>query len=109
LKILITGGKSVQALKAVKTFAHDTIILADYGEMPSFPSKTYKFISLGERNDDIIAHNLLNHCLNEAVDAVLPLHLPEITEVAKSSILFEEFGIQVLSPEADQIIQSKQV
>lgn len=109
MKILITGGKSVQALKAAKTFAEDIIILADYGEMPSFPSKTYSFISLGERNDDIIAHNLLNYCLNEGVDAVLPLNLPEVAEVTKSSILFEEFGIRVLTPGPDQIIQSKQV
>lgn len=104
MKILITGGKSAQSLKLVKTFADDNIVLADYGDMPSIPSARYYFISLGERNDEIIAHNLLNHCLNEGVDAVLPLHEFEIADIAKSKVLFEEFNIQVLMPENDQII-----
>jgi len=104
LKILITGGKSAQSLKLIKTFADDHIVLADYGGVPSFPSARYYFICLGERNDEIIAHNLLNHCLNEGVDAVLPLHEFEIADILKSKILFEEFNIQVLMPEKDQII-----
>ncbi|WP_316789865.1 hypothetical protein [Pedobacter frigoris] len=99
MKILITGGKSVQALKLVDRFAGDTVILADYGEAPSFPSTKYFFISLGERNDDVIAHNLLNHCLNEAVDAILPLNAFEKEEVLKSSVLFKEFNIDVLTPD----------
>lgn len=104
MKILITGGKSVQSLKLVNTFAEDNIVLADYGDMPSIPSARYYFISLGERNDEIIAHNLLNHCLNEGVDAVLPLHEFEIADITKSKVLFEEFNIKVLMPENDQII-----
>ncbi|ETZ23543.1 hypothetical protein [Pedobacter sp. V48] len=104
MKILITGGKSAQSLKLIKTFADDNIVLADYGDMPSFPSARYYFISLGARNDEIIAHNLLNHCLNEGVDAVLPLHEFEIADILKSKVLFEEFNIHVLMPEKDQII-----
>lgn len=96
MRILITGGKSAQALKQAKQFTSDSIILADYGEMPSFPSATYKFISLGERNDDIIAHNLLSHCLNEGADAVLALNDFEMDELLKSSILFKEFNIDIL-------------
>jgi hypothetical protein len=107
MKILITGGKSAQALKQLAAFANDTVILADYGEMPSFPSAKYQFISLGERNDDIIAHNLLNHSLNEGADAILPLQAFEIAEIAKSALLFEEFNIRVLMPEADQVIPQK--
>lgn len=101
---MITGGKSIQALKLVKTYENDTVTLADYGEMPSFPSAKYRLISLGERNDDIIAHNLLNHCLDEGADAIIPLHAFEITELSKSTVLFEEFNIQVLTTEANQII-----
>ncbi|ATP56988.1 hypothetical protein CPT03_11085 [Pedobacter ginsengisoli] len=104
MKILITGGKSAQSLKLIKTFADDNIVLADYGDVPSFPSARYYFISLGQRNDEIIAHNLLNHCLNEGVDAVLPLHEFEVNEISKSQVLFEEFNIQVLLPKEDQII-----
>ncbi|MNY29972.1 hypothetical protein D3C86_1640490 [compost metagenome] len=104
MKILITGGKSVQALKLAAAYAHDAIILADYGDVPHFPSTKYSFLSLGERNDDIIAHNLLNHCLNEGVDAILPLYPFEIAEIGKSTVLFEEFNIHVLMPEHSQVI-----
>lgn len=97
MRILITGGKSAQALRQAKQFTSDSIILADYGDMPSFPSATYKFLSLGERNDDIIAHNLLNHCLNEAADAILALNDFETEELLKSSVLFQEFNIEILT------------
>ena len=102
MTILITGGKSAHALKQAKRFSGDKIILADYGEMPSFPSATYKFLSLGERNDDIIAHNLLNHCLNEAADAVLALNVFELEELLKSSVLFKEFNIDILTADTNR-------
>ncbi len=104
MKILITGGRSARALKIIKNYADDAIVLADYGDMPSFPSAQYRFISLGERNDDIIAHNLLNYCLNEGVDAILPLHDFEIEEIAKSTVLFEEFNVRVLMPAREEVI-----
>ena len=104
MKILITGGKSVQSLKLLKAYEKDVIVLADYGEMPSFPSKQYQFISLGEKNVDTIAHNLLNHCLDEEVDAIIPLHVFEQEQLQKSVVLFEEFNIRVLMPGMDQII-----
>lgn len=106
MNILITGGKSVQALKLVVAYPNDKVVLADYGEVLLFPSAKYRFISLGERNDDIIAHNLLNHCLNEAVDAIMPLHEFEIGQIQKSAVLFEEFNIKVLIPGAGQVILS---
>lgn len=96
---------SAQALKLLVKFAEDTIVLAEYGEVPSFPSEKYQFISLGKRNDDIIAHNLLSLCLDEGVEAILPLHAFELAEVAKSTLLFEEFNIQVLMPEVNQVIK----
>jgi hypothetical protein len=105
MRILITGGKSAQALKQAKLFTDDdAIILADYGDMPNFPSARYTFLSLGERNDDIIAHNLLNHCLNEAADAIVVLNVFEIEQVEKSTVLFEEFNIKVLPAEASMVI-----
>lgn len=97
MRILITGGKSAQALKQANKFINDNVILADYGDMPSFPSAKYKFLSLGARNDDIIAHNLLNHCLNESVDAIIPLQDFEMNELAKSTVLFKEFNIKILT------------
>ena len=94
LKVLITGGKSALALKMLKAFAKHQVVLADYGEMPN----SSRFISLGEKNEDIIAHNLLNNCLDEGVDMILPLHTFEISATAKAKVLFNEFNIEVLLP-----------
>jgi hypothetical protein len=104
LKILITGGKSLQALKLVKAYPGDQVILADYGEMPSIPSTTYTFLSLGTLNREIVAHNLLTICLDESVDAIIPLHDFETAEVLKSIVLFEEFNIEVVKPAPEHII-----
>ena len=101
MKILITGGKSALALKLLKGFSQQQVVLADYGEMPNFSSATYSFLSLGEKNEDAIAHNLLNYCLNESIDVVLPLHAFEILPVAKAKVLFNEFNIDLLLPDAE--------
>lgn len=102
MRILITGGKSARAIKMANQFENDSIVLADYGDMPSFPSAKYKFLSLGERNDDIIAHNLLNHCLNEGADAILALQPFEMVELLKSAVLFNEFNIEILKAETSE-------
>ncbi len=101
MKILITGGKSASALKILKAFAAHEVLLADYGEMPFFSAGTYKFISLGEKNEDTIAHSLLNTCLDQEVDLFLPIHEFEVKPVAKAQILFNEFTIKVLLPNQD--------
>lgn len=103
MKILITGGKSATTLKLLKAFEGHEIILADYGDIPSFPSANYRFISLGEVNDTI-AHNILNICLDHGVDMVLPVHIFEINPLAKSEVLFEEFSIKVLLPAQTEIL-----
>lgn len=98
MRTLITGGKSASALKLLKAFANQHILLADYGDMPAFSSEAYQMHALGKRNDDTTAHTLLNNCLDENIEVLLPLHDFEIEAVAKSMVLFEEFGIKVLLP-----------
>lgn len=75
------------------------MILSDYGDTPAFSSSQYQFISLGEKNEDTIAHNLLNACLDQEADRLLPLHRFELEAVVKSLVLFEEFNIHVLLPD----------
>lgn len=104
MKILITGGKSATTLKLLKAFTGHEIVLADYGEIPSFPSSNYTFITLGEVND-AIAHNILNICLDYGIEMVLPLHEFEINHIAESKVLFQEFNIQVLLPEQTDILK----
>ena len=102
MKILITGGKSLQAIKLLRAFEGHEIILADYGETPAFSSANYTFLGLGEINESI-AHNLLNICLDHQIEAVLPLHEFEILPMAKSTVLFEEFQIHILLPSVTEI------
>lgn len=99
MKTLITGGKSAQALKLLKAFTADQVLLADYGEIPSYASAQYQFVTLGERNEDTIAHNLLNACLDQEADRLLPLYQFELEALVKSAVLFEEFNIHILLPD----------
>lgn len=74
-------------------------MLGDYGEIPAFASTQYQFVDLGVRNDETIAHNLLNSCLDLEVDRLLPLYQFELEAVMRSAVLFEEFNIHVLLPD----------
>lgn len=103
MKILITGGKTATALKLLKAFPDHQILLADYGEMPSIASALYEFEELGVWNEEIAAHHLLTKCLDVGADALIPLYEGEITALAKSLVLFEEFGLQVFVPEPTQL------
>lgn len=103
MKILITGGNSAKALKLMKAFPTHFVLLADYGEVPGIVAENYAFSSLGILNKDSIAHILLNFCITEAIDCIIPLHFFEVEPLAKSAVLFNEYGIQVLTPPADSL------
>lgn len=98
MKILITGGKSSPSYKILKAFEGEQIILADYGELPSFSPGSCQLLSLGEKNEETIAHQLLNACLDHEVNMLLPLHEFEVLAVSKAALLFSEFDIEVLLP-----------
>jgi hypothetical protein len=103
LKILITGGKSATALKLIKAFDQHEVMFADYGEIPAFLPKDYQLKSLGKKNEDTLAHVLLSFCLDYGIEAILPLYEQEIIAVSKANTLFNEFGIEILLPEAERI------
>lgn len=103
MKILITGGNNAKALKLMKAFPSHFVLLADYGDVPAIISENYAFATLGKLNRDSIAHILLNFCITESIDSIIPLHHFEMEPLAKSSVLFNEYGIQVLLPDADVI------
>jgi len=103
LKILITGGNNAKTLKLLKAFPGHFILFADYGDVPGMVTDHYAFTSLGELNKDSIAHILLNFCITEAVDTIIPLHHFEIEPIAKSAVLFGEYGIDVLLPPLESL------
>lgn len=98
MKLLITGGKSAAWLKLLRHFKDDEVFIADYGDVPVFPSKAYRFISLGPENRDTTAHSLLAFCLDHEFDGIVPVYGFEIDALASSCRLFEEYGIRVLLP-----------
>lgn len=89
----------------MKAFPTHFVLLADYGEVPAILTESYAFKSLGNLNKDSIAHILLNFCITEGIDAIIPLHHYEAEPLAKSSVLFEEYGINVLTPPAEELDQ----
>ena len=103
MKILITGGNNAKTLKLLKAFPGHFILFADYGDVPGMVTDHYAFTSLGELNKDSIAHILLNFCITEAVDSIIPLHHFEIEPIAKSAVLFGEYGIDVLLPPLESL------
>ena len=103
MKILITGANNAKALKLMKAFPSHFVLLADYGDVPRIITEKYAFSSLGALNNDSIAHILLNFCITEAIDCIIPLQDYEVEPLAKSAVLFGEYGIQVLLPDADVI------
>ncbi|KQS36928.1 hypothetical protein [Pedobacter sp. Leaf194] len=98
MKILITGGNNAKALKLLKAFPSHFILFADYGDVPGMLTENYAFSSLGILNTDSLAHILLNFCITESIDSIIPLHHFEIEPIAKSAVLFGEYGIEVLLP-----------
>ncbi|AZI26205.1 hypothetical protein EA772_12945 [Pedobacter sp. G11] len=103
MKILITGGNNAKALKLLKAFPTHFVLLADYGEVPGILTENYAFTSLGALNQDSIAHILLNFCITEAIDCIVPLHQYEVDPLAKAAVLFSEYNIEVLTPPAEAI------
>jgi len=89
----------------MKAFPSHFVLLADYGDVPSIFTENYAFKSLGDFNHDSIAHILLNFGITEAVDCIIPLHDNEIDSLAKAAVLFDEYGIQILTPPADVLSQ----
>lgn len=87
----------------MKAFPSHFVLLADYGDVPGIITENYAFSSLGVLNKGSIAHILLNFCITEAIDCIIPLHDYELEPLAKSAVLFSEYGIQVLLPIADVI------
>jgi hypothetical protein len=100
MKILITGGNNAKALKLLKAFPNHFVLLGDYGDVPSILTGNYGFASFGTLNRESIAHIFLNFCITESIDCIIPLKEFELVPLAKSAVLFEEYNIQVLLPDA---------
>jgi len=100
---MISGGNSAFAMKLMAKLAPHRVILADYGEMPAFSTNAYRFKSLGSQQDGAYAHRLLQACLDEEADLLIPLHAFEIRPLAASALLFNEYAVRLALPGADNL------
>lgn len=100
MRVLITGAKSAKSFAAAGNYPFDQVLMADYEDVPKIPFKDFIFLSMGEQNPDTIAHSLLSFCLDQEVNVIVPTYDFEIEALKKSYILFEEFDIQVILPDA---------
>lgn len=57
-----------------------------------------QFIKIPTGVNPVFCHELLKACLDNNCNYILPLDLSEIQSISESIILFEEYGIEVLSP-----------
>ncbi len=101
MNILITAGLSAKSFKLVNLLNEHSIFLADYGELPSMNLPNVLFKSLGDRNEETLAHTLLSACLDLNAEVCVPLWDNEIKSCRAAKILFEEFGIQLVVPDVD--------
>lgn len=95
--ILLTYGTRPIAQRIVKLLsAHHQLILATNEEVPSVLAHTYK--SIPNPANPVFAHEMLKLCLDQGIDLILPLGAAEIEVLSGSSILFEEYGINIVRP-----------
>ena len=104
LNSLITAASAATAYKLEKELAGShSVILADSVELPSVLLKDKKFIKIPEASSFSFSHQLLGICLDLGVDRVFPLRKAEITALAESRQLFDEYGIKVMVPLPHQV------
>lgn len=84
MKVLITTSQHAASFQLAALLKSDEIIFGDY------------FVDFPVKDSNSIAHQILKFCLDHQVSRVYPLAFAEVTELRKSLILFDEFGIEVM-------------
>ena len=101
-KILITQSNTVQAQRIARLIRENyTPVLGSAEELPAFLQE--RFVQIPSASDSAFAHRLLAFCLDQQIQLVLPLDRDEILQLSATSLLFEEYGIQICCPEAKQL------
>lgn len=99
MNILITGATTSKAYQLERLLNRpDEIILADSAELPAFLLKTKRFLKIPDENASTFVHELLALCLDHDVKEVYPLRPQEVAGLVSARLLFEEYGIKVMTP-----------
>lgn len=99
-KILITYATRPLGLRVAKLLGQTMLVeKASSDEIPSVLKQVYGSIPRGA--NPVYAHEVLKLALDKDCNYVLPLGLDEIRTLSEATVLFEEYGIQVLCPSRD--------
>ena len=84
MRVLITTSKHCGSYQLVALLKHHEVLFGD--DFADFPSL----------NSNSLAHQILKFCLDHQIQKVFPLQFAEIEELRKSTVLFDEFGIEIM-------------
>ncbi|MGO1596192.1 MAG: hypothetical protein ACTHZ1_02925 [Sphingobacterium sp.] len=101
-KLLITSGTSSLAQRVGNILQERfKLFFATSETVPQFLENRFRKIPKGP--DPTFAHELLTFCLDHQINLLLPLELSEIQSLSEAKKLFEEYGIQVLCPDREEL------
>ena len=101
-KLLITSGTSSLAQRVGNLLQERfKLFFATSDAVPQFLENRFHKIPKGP--DSTFAHELLTFCLDHQISLLLPLGLSEIQSLSEAKKLFEEYGIQVLCPDREEL------
>lgn len=99
--ILITSGVSALAQRVSKLLPECQLFFADANAISFLKGEKYRAIP--SSNKSAFVHEVLKLCLDLSIDTLIPLGANELLPLAKSSVLFEEYGITLLLPTTEEL------
>jgi len=101
-KILITFGTRPLAQRVKQALADQfEVFLATSEEFPTILKSSIYSIPKGV--NPTFAHEVLKLALDLNINYILPLGYQELAPFAESHMLFEEYGIEILSPKREEL------
>ncbi|MBC7914979.1 MAG: hypothetical protein H7Y07_12750 [Pyrinomonadaceae bacterium] len=101
---LITAATTAQAYQLEKLIPNkEQIIFADSFDLPQVMLKAKRFIKIPQGDSFSFAHLLLSTCLDHQITTVYPLRRTEILALAQARLLFDEYGISIITPAPEEI------
>ncbi len=82
--------------------AGNDILLGDYAELPAVMLKAGSMVTLPNPNDPSYAHKILTLSLDNGIETIYALQAAEFDLLNEASLLFNEYGITILSS-ADEV------
>ena len=84
MKILITTSKHFASFQLALLLKNQDVLFGDnFDDFPTVKSNS-------------LAHQMLTFCLDHQIQRVFPLQFEEVSELRKSLVLFDEFGIEIM-------------